>query len=111
MNANETELILDATLAIDQDEIDLELEANCVPVVEWTRKNRNMYLGKLRILGTIHAEIANELDKRRKIVHEAFFMPEDKWLPASHEKDLLVRFALGRIAQADLEAQTMPSEA
>ena len=99
MNANETEteLTLNATLATSQDETDLTLEASCVPIEKWTRKNRNQYLGKLRLLGTIHAELADTFDSRRKATHEAFFMPDDKWLPASREKDLLVRFALGMV--------------
>lgn len=105
----ETELTLDATLATSQDETDLTLEASCVPIEKWTRKNRNMYLGKLRLLGTIHAEIADKLDEKRKATFEAFFMPDDKYLPASREKDLLVRFALGMVHAEASEAET-PSE-
>ena len=92
----ESELTLNATIDTSPEtETDLTLEASIVPISEWPRKNRNMYLGKLRMLGTIHAEIADKLDERRKSLYEAFFMPEDKWLPASREKDLLVRLALG----------------
>lgn len=109
----ETELTLNATIDTSPEtETDLTLEASIVPISEWPRKNRNMYLGKLRMLGTIHAEIADKLDERRKSIYEAFFMPEDKWLPASREKDLLVRLALGKvIATPESEAETMPSEA
>jgi hypothetical protein len=106
----ETELTLDATLATSQDETDLTLEASYVPIAEWTRKNCNQYLGKLRLLGTIHAELAATFDARRKATHEAFFMPEDKWLPASREKDLLVRFALGKVIATPCEL-CEPSEA
>lgn len=99
MNANKTEtkLTLEAELTGTETETDLTLEAEIVPIEKWSRKNRNQYLGKLRMLGTIHAEIADKLDEKRRTVYEAFFMPEDKWLPASREKDLLVRFALGKV--------------
>ncbi len=93
----ESELTLDATLATSQDETDLTLEASIVPIEKWTRKNRNQYLGKLRLLGTIHAELADKLDERREAIYGAFFMPEDKYIPASREKDLLVRLALGMV--------------
>lgn len=96
-------MTLNATLAESQDETDLTLEATIVPIEKWTRKNRNQYLGKLRMLGTIHAEIADKLDEKRRTLYEAFFMPEDKWLPASREKDLLVRFALGKVSAMPCE--------
>ena len=99
----ESELTLNATLADSQDETDLTLEASIVPITDWPRKQRNQYLGKLRLLGTIHAEIADKLDERREAIYGAFFMPEDKYIPASREKDLLVRFALGKVS-------AMPSE-
>lgn len=107
-----TELTLEAQLTETETETELTLEASIVPIANWPRKQRNQYLGKLRLLGTIHAEIADKLDEKRRTVYEAFFMPEDKWLPASREKDLLVRFALGKVvASPESEAETMPSEA
>ena len=106
-NKEQTEIELNATLDDSQDESDLTLEAEIVPIEKWPRKNRNQYLGKLRLLGTIHAEIADKLDEKRRTVYEAFFMPEDKWLPASREKDLLVRFALGKVIATPSE----PTEA
>ncbi len=105
MNANETqsETVFNATIDTSETETDLTLEASCVPISQWPRKNRNQYLGKLRLLGTIHAEIADKLDEKRRTLYEAFFMPEDKWLPASREKDLLVRFALGKVIATPCE--------
>jgi hypothetical protein len=105
MNANE--ITLNATLDTSQDESDMELEAEFVPIEKWTRKNRNMYLGKLRLLGTIHAKIADKLNEKRKATFEAFFMAEDKWFPESNEKDLLIRLALDKVIATP---ETMPSE-
>lgn len=96
-NDNESELILNATLDTSEMEIDLTMEASIVSIDQWTRKNRNQYLGKLRMLGTIHAEIADKLDAQREALYGAFFMPDDRYLPACREKDLLVRFALGMV--------------
>jgi hypothetical protein len=100
MNANE--ITLNATLDTSQDESDMELEAEFVPIEKWTRKNRNMYL-----LGTIHAKIADKLNEKRKATFEAFFMAEDKWFPESNEKDLLIRLALDKVIATP---ETMPSE-
>ena len=102
-NDNETEMTLEAELTQETSETELTLEASPVPITDWPRKQRNQYLGKLRMLGTIHAEIADKLDEKRRTVYEAFFMPEDKWLPASREKDLLVRFALGMVHAEESE--------
>ena len=97
MNANEPDLILNATLA-DSDSIpDLILDASIVPIANWTRKKRNHYLGKLKLLGTIHVEIASILDRRHAATYGAFFMPEDKYIPASRNKELFVRLALGNV--------------
>ena len=96
-NNDTSETVLESTIDTSETETDLTLEATCVPIAQWPRKQKNQYLGKLRLLGTIHAEIADKLDAKRQTLYEAFFMPEDKWLPASREKDLLVRFALGMV--------------
>jgi hypothetical protein len=74
-----------------------ELEAIPLPITEWPKKKRNRYLGKLRFLGTVHAELASVLDTQRKAQDQAGFMP------ASKENGLLVKLALGKVSATPAE--------
>jgi hypothetical protein len=107
MNIDETQPeVIEATVADvadNQEQEETTLEATIVPEPILTRKEKNQYFGKLRLLGTIHAELADKLNEKRYATYEAFFMPDDKYIPETKEKDLLVRLALGKV-------NAMPSE-
>ena len=93
------EVILDCEMATEEEtelaEIELPLPAECVPITEWKRKKRNRYLGKLQLLGTIHAEIADTLNAKRKAAFASFFSNSDKYFEQGHDKKELIKLALG----------------
>jgi CRISPR/Cas system CSM-associated protein Csm3 (group 7 of RAMP superfamily) len=82
----ETELTIDATVT----------EAEPMPIEQWPRKKRNVYLGKLRLLGTIRANIADALNAKREAAYKAFFMPSDKYIPQDKDNAECVKLALGK---------------
>ncbi len=74
-NTEQTELTLNATLDETPSESELTVEASFVPDLPRTRKQKKQYRDKIYLLGTIHAEIADAINKRRKLEHEAWFIP------------------------------------
>lgn len=58
----------------EQDE-EITLEAEIMPSVPLTNKKRKKYQGKLRLLGTVHAELAPATNKQRMLEHEAWGVP------------------------------------
>ncbi len=81
------ETILNATLAetTTEAETDLTLDATLDETPhKWTKQDLKAYCGKLRLLSRIHAEIADKLNAKRQSTLEAFFMPEDKYIPESN---------------------------
>lgn len=101
MEANNTtqidnaELVLDASIDTSNTPPDLTLEAEAMPIEQWARKKRNRYLGQLRLLGTIHAEVSETINHSREAYWQLFFRPEDKYIPETTDKSLYVKLALG----------------
>lgn len=65
------------------------------PMPSKSKKAFNAYMGKLNLLGMIHAENADKINATREATLTAFFMPSDKFIPESKDKKLLVKLALG----------------
>lgn len=92
------ETVLNAEIETEETETDLTLDAEIVPHVPWTKKSHKRYLGKLRMLGMIHAEIADEINAKREASWQAFFRPDDKYIPEEKDKKLYVNLHLGTLS-------------
>lgn len=64
----------------DIDTLECELEPLENPP-KWTKESFSSYRSKLRLMDEIHNAIAETINKKRKASFEAFFRPEDSFVP------------------------------
>lgn len=93
-----TETELNVTLAESQDIETAETMDVEVVSHKWTRQSFNAYRSKLRLMDTIHNEIAGKVNAQREATFKAFFRPEDNFIPESNHND---HFGLWLATQAN----------
>jgi len=71
----------------DIETFNLELEPSATPH-KWTKESFSSYRSKLRLLSKIHNDIADKVNQKRQAAFEAFFRPEDTFIPETKQTDL-----------------------
>lgn len=82
----------------------LDVEIADTPRV--TKKNFDKYRSKLRLMDSIHNQIADTLNQKRLATYSAFFRPEDKFIPESKSNNHLA--LMMSIAQQANPVPTLP---
>jgi hypothetical protein len=98
----ETEIVLNATLD-NSPETELVLETEIVPINDWPAEQRSAYLGKLRLLGKVHANVADKINETREATLQVFFRAEDNFIPETKDPSELVNLAMGKVSSGPLE--------
>lgn len=84
----ETPLELNVTLANDGGQTDIEsldVELDVAPPM--TRKAFNHYRAMLRIMNSIHNDIADAINEKRAAALKGFFRVEDEFIPETKQND------------------------
>lgn len=79
-------LELNVTLAESQDSTvaDETLDVETVPL---TKQSLKRYRSKLRLMDTIHNELASKINANREATLNVFFRPEDIYIPETTSND------------------------
>jgi hypothetical protein len=80
--------------------LEADTDSNLVPPA-FTKASHLAYRGKLRLVASIHAEIAPRLNAVRQAHYEVFFREEDKWVPENETPGELRELLLTGLYQSE----------
>lgn len=90
----------------DTTQTEAELNAEIATLKPWTKKTFRAYCGKLRLLSSIHREVANKINTLRENKLQMFHGQDDKYYPEYGES--LVDLMLETMRTPDTQPSDPP---